>query len=237
MPKGRASLNRSAAELRVAGLTRLSTCDWPGELAAVLFCQGCGWNCGYCHNPDLRPAKSNTTLSWTDVFEFLKSRVGLLDAVVFSGGEATLQSSLPQAMKETKALGFRIGLHTAGMAPAMLETVLPLVDWVGFDAKAPWALYKNITGIENSGSLARQSLELLLHSGVAYEVRTTVHSALLSRQDLFLLREELLEMGVKHYVIQRYRETGVRKELLPAPSEELQLPDEFGAGFTSFHLR
>ena len=46
--------------LRVGGLTRLSTADYPGELAAVVFCQGCPWRCGYCHNPHLIPALSDT---------------------------------------------------------------------------------------------------------------------------------------------------------------------------------
>ncbi|MEX0638685.1 MAG: anaerobic ribonucleoside-triphosphate reductase activating protein, partial [Burkholderiales bacterium] len=37
--------------LRVGGLTRLSAADYPGKLAAVVYCQGCAWRCGYCHNP------------------------------------------------------------------------------------------------------------------------------------------------------------------------------------------
>mgnify|MGYP001828201880 CR=1 FL=1 len=32
-------------ELQVGGVTPLTTIDSPGELAAVVFCQGCPWRC------------------------------------------------------------------------------------------------------------------------------------------------------------------------------------------------
>ena len=72
--------------LRVGGLTRLSASDYPGKLAAVVFCQGCAWRCGYCHNPELQPARGAYEIPWADVLAFLEKRRGLLDAVVFSGG-------------------------------------------------------------------------------------------------------------------------------------------------------
>src|SRR5690606_38132990 len=108
---------RGLAELRVGGLERLSMCDWPGELAATIFCQGCPWDCPYCHNPHLLPVTGRHEIAWREVVDFLKSRRGLLDGVVFSGGEPTLQSALPQAIAEVRDLGFRIGLHTAGPYP------------------------------------------------------------------------------------------------------------------------
>ena len=52
------------------------------------------------------------------VLAFLKRRQDLLDAVVFSGGEPTLQDGLLGAMEEVRAMGFRIGLHSAGIKPA-----------------------------------------------------------------------------------------------------------------------
>ena len=30
-----------------------SAIDFPGALAAVVFCRGCPWRCAYCHNPHL----------------------------------------------------------------------------------------------------------------------------------------------------------------------------------------
>ena len=81
--------------LRVGGMVPLTTLDYPGLLACVLFCQGCAWRCRYCHNPDLIPARGEQEIPWPQVLEFLRRRQGLLQAVVFSGGEPTLQEGLP----------------------------------------------------------------------------------------------------------------------------------------------
>ena len=158
--------------LRVGGLTRLSATDYPGKLAAVVYCQGCAWRCGYCHNPELQPARSGREIPWADVLAFLERRRGLLDAVVFSGGEPTQQRGLEAAMREVKAMGFLVGLHTAGIVPWRLEKVLPLVDWVAMDVKAKLEDHESVTRVAGSGERARQSLELLRASSVARELHT-----------------------------------------------------------------
>ena len=158
--------------LRVGGLTKLSATDYPGKLAAVVFCQGCAWRCGYCHNPELQPARSEREIPWRDVVAFLDKRRGLLDAVVFSGGEPTQQRGLEAAMREVKAMGFLVGLHTAGIVPWRLAKVLPLVDWVAMDVKTELDGHERITRVTGSGERARQSLELLRASGVARELHT-----------------------------------------------------------------
>jgi len=230
-------LNQSVTNLRIGGLARLSTCDWPGQLAATLFCQGCAWDCPYCHNPGLRPAAANELLSWPSIIEFLKSRVGLLDAVVFSGGEPTLQPALLDAVSQVRALGFRVALHTAGMAPERFAQLLPLLDWVGFDVKAPFADYARITGVEGSGDSALESLRLLLASHLPYEVRTTLHPALLSLADMLALKSQLLALGVSTFAVQRFRPQGALADRLPAAPPPIDLPADFGAGFVSFSLR
>ncbi|HMM47499.1 MAG TPA: anaerobic ribonucleoside-triphosphate reductase activating protein [Thiobacillaceae bacterium] len=200
--------------LRVGGLTPLSSTDWPGMLSAVVFCQGCPWHCGYCHNPDLIPSRGEHEVAWPEVMAFLQRRRGLLDAVVFSGGEPTVHSALPDAMREARALGFRIGLHTGGMYPKKLAAVLPLVDWVGFDVKAPFDGYHRITGVDGSGAPAAASLQQLIESGVAYEVRTTVHPLLLDDADVAAMAHDLAARGVKHYVLQAFRSQGCDDALL-----------------------
>jgi pyruvate formate lyase activating enzyme len=158
--------------LRVGGLTRCSASDYPGKLAAVVFCQGCAWRCGYCHNPELQPARGRAEIPWRDVMSFLERRRGLLDAVVFSGGEPTLQAGLAAAMREVKALGFLVGLHTAGIVPRRLAEVLPLADWVAMDAKARFDEHERVTRVRGSGARARRSAELIRASGVACALHT-----------------------------------------------------------------
>lgn len=203
-----------SAELRVGGFVPLSATDYPGELAAVVFCQGCPWECDYCHNPHLIPAvfapDAQPARAWTDIRAWLAGRRGLLDAVVFSGGEPTLQRGLGAAMQEVRALGFKVGLHTGGAYPERLRALLPVCDWVGLDIKATFRRYDEVTGVPGSAARARASLAALVASGVAHECRTTVHRSLHTAHDLLALAEELLMRGVECYVLQPFRTEGCR---------------------------
>ena len=204
-----------------------------------MFCQGCPWQCRYCHNAHLLPADRPGQVSWQSVLDFMRGRVGMLDGVVFSGGEPTLQRGLAAAMRDVRALGFRIGLHTAGPYPERLAALLPLVDWVGFDVKAPFDDYARITGVPGSGERARESLLLVLASGVACEVRTTVHPALLDETRLHRLAGTLTELGVRHYVLQAFRGAGCRDgELLSGATVHAPgLPEAMRARFADVVVR
>ena len=198
----------AAATLRIGGFERLSAVDWPGQLVAVVFCQGCAWRCGYCHNPHLIPFEPpRNPVAWEEILVWLERRVGLLDGVVFSGGEPTLQPGLRAAIETVRALGFRAGLHTGGPVPENLAAVLPLLDWVGFDFKAPFDRYSQVTGHDH-GARARGSFELLRKSRVACEVRTTWHSRLLAVEDLAVMARTLAAAGCTEWVIQRFRPDG-----------------------------
>jgi anaerobic ribonucleoside-triphosphate reductase activating protein len=171
-----------------------------------VYCQGCPWRCGYCHNPHLQPGASTAEVDWGEVQQFLSRRRGLLDAVVFSGGEPTAQPGLAAAMRAAKGLGYRIGLHSAGIYPRRFAEVLPLADWVGFDAKAPFdAAYERLTGVQGSGKAALASARALLASGVDCEFRTTWHAGFLSPAELERLTLTLAELGVRRYALQEYR--------------------------------
>lgn len=201
-------------DIAVGGFSPLSTCDWPGELVATVFCQGCPLACRYCHNVDLIPPGRGTGPDWGEILSVLEKRRGLLDGVVFSGGEPTLQKALPEAVAAVRALGFRVGLHTAGPYPDRFARLLPDLDWVGFDVKAPFAGYERITGIAESGVRARESLVALAGSGVAFEVRTTVHSALLDETDLALLDADLADLGLTPTRRQPFRSKGCQNAAL-----------------------
>jgi len=205
----------AAASLRVGGITPFTATDFPGRFAAAVFIQGCPWRCGYCHNPHLQP-RGRGQLTWSDVRELLERRAGLLDGVVFSGGEPTIDPALPDAMEEARGMGLRVGLHTACIYPRRLEQVLPLVDWVGFDIKAPFAAYQRITGIAGSGEPARECADMIIASGVAHECRTTLHPELLSAREVEGMAETLAGMGVRHYALQSFRAQGCADAALRA---------------------
>lgn len=206
----------SADDLVIAGLVPLSTCDWPDRLAATVFLQGCPWDCTYCHNPDLIDPRRAGTVPWSQVRDLLARRRGLLDGVVFSGGEPTRQPALAEAMREVREAGFAVGLHTSGAYPRRLREVLPLVDWVGLDIKGPSARYAAVTGVAASADLAFASLRLVLEAGVPVQVRTTVDPASLDDRDVAELTETLRGLGVRDHVLQEMRTTGVRPQYLAA---------------------
>lgn len=224
----------------VAGLVPLSTTDFPGRLSAVVFLHGCPWRCRYCQNPELQPRPARGELPWESVLRFLDQRRGLLDAVVFSGGEPTLQASLGTAVNDVRARGFAVGLHTAGIYPRRLAEVLPRLDWVGLDVKAPFEDYPRVIGRATGAAAARESLDLLLAAGVEFEVRTTWHPSLIGEGELVALAEALAGRGVRRYALQAFDPQGCRDPRLLAQGPaaiDSGLAGRISSLFDSFALR
>ena len=216
----------------------LSTVDWPGELAAVVFLRGCPWDCPYCHNPHLisgAPDSGDTT--WDEVRSFLRTRVGLLDGVVFSGGEPTAQLALAEAIAEVREMGFRVALHTGGPVPERVREVLPSLSWVGFDVKAPFAEYARVTRVDGSGERALESLRSVVRSGIGFEVRTTVHPDLLDADALLRMADELVAEGVTRWIIQPYRPDGARDVLSTERFISSDVPAGIAERFELFEIR
>ena len=79
------------SEIKVGGVEKFSAVDFPEKLTAVVFMQGCPWKCPFCHNASIRDLNQENDFSWELWMNFLRSRVGKLDAVTFSGGEPLMQ--------------------------------------------------------------------------------------------------------------------------------------------------
>lgn len=207
--EARPDLHEGPRVPKLGGFVPFSSCDWPGKLACVVFISGCPWRCHYCHNPHLQTrTKEAGEPAWEDVLAWLETRRGLLDGVVICGGEPLAEPRLPEMLAQVKAMGFGVALHTGGGYPNRLRECLRLVDWVGFDVKAPFADYPRITRIKGSGDAARTSLRLVIESGVDFECRTTSHPALLSDADLLEIGRMLAAVGVSHYAVQKFRPHG-----------------------------
>ncbi|MYM33441.1 anaerobic ribonucleoside-triphosphate reductase activating protein [Duganella sp. FT94W] len=213
------NLKEEGRQLRVGGYTPFSASEYPGLLSAVIFVQGCPWRCGYCQNTHLQERTRDSPIAWKDILTTLERRAGMLDAVVFCGGEPAMDPALHGAISQVRAMGFKIGLETACIYPERLKSVLPLVDWVGFDVKTTFARYADVTGVPDSGAPVRESVAAILASGVDYECRTTVHPAHLSPALLTELARALAAMGVENYVLQEFRATGCTDEGLVASAQ------------------
>ena len=230
--------------LRVGGLQLLTAVDWPGRLAAIVFAQGCPWRCRYCHNRELTPLTAPGMTPWPDVLDQLSARRGFLDAVIFSGGEPTMQSALPDAIAQLADLGFDVALHTNGFDPEALQRALDTgaAAFVAMDVKAPFERYQDVTTIPASGRAARDSVELLIASGVPYELRTTYHPALLSHGDLRQIAAEIAELGAATWFIQKFRREGcpsraLRDSVLLPAEVPAEMQSEVAAMFDEFGVR
>lgn len=223
-------------DYRIGGFEPFSTVDYPGCIAAVVFAQGCPLKCFYCHNKDLLPAKAPPNYRWEGIEAFLLSRRGLLDAVVFSGGEPLAQAGLIPTMAHVRSLGFKVGLHTSGVYPARFAEALPLADWVGLDVKAGFDDYDSVTGVRSSGARAQESLMLLIASGVDHEVRTTVSPRAHTPASIITLATALRRAGVRRYAVQEER-TGERHADWSDPSGVYDQWADLETMFPSFEFR
>ena len=211
---GAAGPPRPADALVIAGLVPMSTVDWPDHLSATVFTQGCPWNCFYCHNQALIPVRTPGAVAWGEVRDLLGRRRGLLDGVVFTGGEALRQDALADAAREVIDMGFAVGLHTAGPYPRRLHDMVErgLVDWVGLDIKALPEHYAQVVGRPNSAPKAWQCLHVLLEAaaggGPDFEVRTTVVPGDVTADDAVEVARRVHEAGARVYALQQARGEG-----------------------------
>jgi len=193
--------------IRIGGIEKFSIVDFPNKMSAVVFMQGCPWRCPYCHNAHLQDVNADTNIVWQKFIDFLKQRKGVLDAVVFSGGEPLVQKALKESIIEVRDLGYEVGLHTGGYLPQYFKEILAEVDWVGFDVKAPLMddKYREITGGVADVEKVKESLQILCESGKHFECRTTCDPRFLSVEDIYEIARSLKKMGVKEYYLQKYR--------------------------------
>lgn len=192
--------------MKIAGLQKNSMIDYPGNISAVVFTQGCNMNCGYCHNRRLIGASpDNQLLEQDSVIDFLKRRRGLIDGVVISGGEPTLQKDLTEFLETVKSMGYKTKLDTNGTDSECLRSLIKnkLLDYVAMDIKAPLCKYRNVCRSQVDTRKIAESINILRMNRVEYEFRTT-YAPQLSDQDLAEICETI--RGAQRYVLQQYRE-------------------------------
>ena len=168
--------------------------DYPDHLAAIFWFAKCNMRCQYCYNKDIVLGEGEIT--YKEALEFLESRVGLLEAVVLSGGEATLASDLAEFCHKIKEWKFKIKLDTNGLNPILIQLLVEsdLVDYIALDYKAPKEKFLRITKNKHFDDFAK-TLNYLIAKDFPFEVRTTVHSDLLRAQEINRIIDDLYNRG------------------------------------------
>ncbi|MDD2239236.1 MAG: anaerobic ribonucleoside-triphosphate reductase activating protein [Kiritimatiellae bacterium] len=189
-----------------------SMVDYPGRMAAVMFLPGCNFRCGFCHNAPLMGRVDVPTVSWADVEKICRTfRNNWIESVVVTGGEPTLHPGLPHLMEQLRAWGFTIKLDTNGSRPAVLETLLPQVDYVAMDVKCAPGDYAANVGFADVEAVSR-SIALIQEQARQYEFRTTVIEAWHDAEKMRAMGEWV--RGAKRHVLQAF----VPRDDLPDPA-------------------
>ena len=194
--------------MKIGGLQKVSLIDYPGKIGAVIFTQGCNFRCPYCHNPELvDPPRYRELIPEELVFAYLEKRQGKLEAVTITGGEPAIQSDLGRFAKKIKAMGYLVKVDTNGSRPDVLAELLGkgLIDYVAMDIKAPLGKYSAVTRTPGSGKTIRQSIALIMASGIDYEFRTTVVRSQLAEADIRAIGKMI--SSATRYALQRYSPT------------------------------
>ena len=191
-------------DIQIGGLVPFTTIDYPGKLSAVLFLVGCPLRCTYCSNPHLLSV-GDGEYDPQLLLEWMQARIGKLEAIVFSGGEALMQgATVIEYMSRVREMGFQIGLHTNGFYPELLKQASDIVDWIGLDFKATREKYPDLTGQHIAYDNMIRSLDVWLATGKDFEVRITCDPRYVSVADLYEIADILSGRGVKKIAIQKY---------------------------------
>lgn len=165
--------------LKISGLEKLSTIDYPDKLACVIFLKGCNFSCGFCYNKELVvPEFFNTRKDMleSEIHYFLDRRKGQLEAVVLTGGEPTIYGQeLIDFIKKIKEKGYLVKLDTNGSNPDVLEKIVSqnLVDYIAMDLKDDFDNYSEYTAVPVEN--IKRSFEIVKNAKTPHEFRITTH--------------------------------------------------------------
>jgi len=193
--------------MRIGGVHKTSLIEFPGYLSAVVFVQGCTFRCPYCHNPELvDPRRFSALMPWEEVRAFLLRRRGLLQAVVFSGGEPLAQEDLLEKIEEVRHLGFAVKVDTNGSLPDRLALLLEkgVLDAVAMDIKGSPQRYAEVAGVPVEMEAVAASVRLILGAkAVWHEFRSTVVKRFFSEEDVRAIGQFVA--GARRFALQRFR--------------------------------
>lgn len=208
----------------IYGITPFSLLDFKDYTSCIVWFSRCNMKCLYCYNPELVFGKG--VYDYQYVFDFLEKRKGLLDGVVLSGGECTIHSNFYQFVEAIKSRGFKVKIDTNGLRPLVIDRLIKnnLVDFISLDFKTHQTDFSDLTG-SKIFSQFEKTLEILLESKIAFEVRTTIHSELIRPKDFEKMIQFLGQKGYKQpYYLQPFRNgvTTIAELPLSVISDELK---------------
>lgn len=209
--------------MKISGLQKLTLLDFPGKMACTVFTYGCNFRCPFCHNAMLVTEENSDSISEEEFFTFLKKRQGILDGVCISGGEPTLQKDLAEFIKKIKDMGYAVKLDTNGSNPDILINLISenLIDYVAMDIKNSPEKYSITCGCDVNVDKIKESVSIIIESGINHEFRTTTVREYHSAEDFVAIAQWL--KGDSKYFLQHFEDSGnlIGENLSPLSKDEM----------------
>ena len=210
--------------MEFVGIDKFSLLDYEDKVSCVLFCKPCNFRCPFCHN-GTTVLEADTFIPFEDILDYLKSRKGLIDAVVVSGGEPTLMPDLKEKIVKLKELGFLVKLDTNGTNPDVVKDLYEskLIDYVAMDIKNSFEKYPLTGGVNNINlNKVKETVDYLMNSGIDYEFRTTLIDEFHKEEDIEKMGE--LIKGANKMFLQKFveRDSCIQKGLHEVSKENAQ---------------
>ncbi|MCQ2802333.1 MAG: anaerobic ribonucleoside-triphosphate reductase activating protein [Bacilli bacterium] len=198
------------------GIDKFSLLDYDGLISIVLFMPGCNFRCPFCHNIE-SVVDSKTSIPFDEILAYLKERKNVIDAVVISGGEPTLDKDLINKIKQIKEIGYLVKLDTNGTNPSIVKQLVneKIIDYVAMDIKNSPSNYHLSSGVNIDLNPVLETISFLKENNVDYEFRTTLVDEHHSLQDIIEI--SALLKGSKKLYLQKYvyRDGVINKNLHP----------------------
>lgn len=193
------------------GLLKTSLIDYPGMVACAVFTSGCNFCCPYCHNPDLATVDSpspGTGPGYDGIMTFLEKRKGLLDGVVITGGEPTLQPGLLEFCLQVRSMGYKVKLDTNGSRPGTVKDLLEkgVVDYVAMDIKTSLDRYATLAAKGLNPASILESIGIIMTDAPEYEFRSTCVRGFVDRETLPAIGNMI--QGASRYFLQECSDRG-----------------------------
>lgn len=192
----------------ICGFEKFSMVDYEGYIACTVFTGGCNFRCPFCHNAPLVVGDIKAQeIDEREVIDYLSKRKGLVDGVVISGGEPTLQKDLKDFIIKVREMGYKIKLDTNGTNANMLENLIAegLLDYVAMDIKNCKEKYPLTIGSDRIDMQdVERSVEILKNANIPSEFRTTLIGEFHSDDDMQKIEEWI--KGGKSYFMQCYKD-------------------------------
>ena len=226
--------------MEFVGIDKFSLLDYEDKVSCVLFCKPCNFRCPFCHN-GTTVLEADTYIPFEDILDYLKSRKGLIDAVVVSGGEPTLMPDLKEKIIKLKELGFLVKLDTNGTNPNIVKDLYEskLIDYVAMDIKNSFDKYPLTAGVNNINlNKVKETIDYLMNSGIDYEFRTTLIDEFHKMEDIQNMAK--LIKDAKKLYLQKFveRESCIQKGLHEVDVDKAkQFQKELSKSIKNVYLR